>query len=255
MIYNQSALTIPTYITGGEPVNAAVVNRLVQNSGGLVTRVSELSNNLTVTSGNSDVTIIANRDVLILCNNTVDITVTLPAASTQYKRITIKKTANNTNTVTIQRAGSDTIEDPTNPLTTPIATSFVLYTADSSVSYNTSGNTWRINDLYITPEAWTTPTLQNSWVAYSGGFNAAQYSKTGTGWVYLRGLIRDGTTTGGTLLFTLPTGYRPINEMLFSVANSSGYSRVNIRSTGDVIVAVCPGNDWQSLDSISFRLG
>lgn len=149
MIYNQSPLTVPTYITAGEQVNAAVVNRLVQNSGGLVTRVSEISNNVTVTSGNSNVTITANQDVLILCNNTSNITVTLPAASTQYKRITIKKTANNTATVTIQRAGSDTIEDPANPLSTPVATSYVLLTVDSSVTYVSSGNTWRVADLYI----------------------------------------------------------------------------------------------------------
>jgi hypothetical protein len=61
----------------------------------------------------------------------------------------IKKTANNTNTVTIQRAGSDTIEDPNNPLTTPTATNYVLRTADSSVTLISSGNTWRFNDLYF----------------------------------------------------------------------------------------------------------
>jgi len=163
MIYNQSPLTVPTYITAGEPVNASVVNRLVQNSNGLVTRVTESSNNLTVISGNSNVTITANQDVLILCNNTTNITVTLPPASTQYKRIVIKKTANNTNTVTIQRAGSDTIEDPTNPLTTPTATSYVLATVDSSVTYVSSGNTWRVADLYSTKntkvKAWRTGAL------------------------------------------------------------------------------------------------
>lgn len=149
MTYNVPSLTVPTYITAGEPVNSAVVNRLVQNSGGLVDRVSQISNNLTVTSGNSNVTITANQDILILCNNTTNITVTLPTASSQYKRITVKKTANNNATVTIQRSGSDTIEDPTNPLSTPTATSYVIITVDSSITLISSGNTWRFIDFYF----------------------------------------------------------------------------------------------------------
>jgi hypothetical protein len=149
MIYNQSALTVPTYIVSGEPVDNTVVNRLVQNTGGLVTRVTELSNNQTITSGNSNVTITANRDVLILCNNTVDINVTLATASSQYKQITIKKIGNNAAKVNILRSGSDTIENPLNPLSTPTATTIILYAAEETITLISFGNTYRIVDYYM----------------------------------------------------------------------------------------------------------
>jgi hypothetical protein len=254
MIYNQSPLTVPTYITAGEPVNASVVNRLVQNSNGLVTRVTESSNNLTVISGNSNVTITANQDVLILCNNTTNITVTLPPASTQYKKITIKKTANNTNTVTIQRAGSDTIEDPSNPLTTPTATSYVLATVDSSVTYVSSGNTWRCADLYITPEAWIAPTLSGSWTNFGGGFQTIAYRRVGD-IVYLKGLAKNASLTVPSTIFTLPAGYRPPSDTIFPSVSEDVFGSVRITSVGVVSGFVAKDTDsWVTLDGISLRI-
>lgn len=244
MIYNQSPLTVPTYITAGEPVNASVVNRLVQNSNGLVTRVTESSNNLTVISGNSNVTITANQDVLILCNNTTNITVTLPPASTQYKRIAIKKTANNTNTVTIQRAGSDTIEDPTNPLTTPIATSYVLLTVDSQVTYVSSGNTWRVADFYSPPVFCRVYTTNNQNINGDqkiyfnvSEFNVNNFFSVGTtgttsrfqpliaGYYELNSqvLYQDGTSTRLGLLFKKQTTL--INES--GLSTSAGYQVIS----------------------------
>lgn len=52
------------------------------------------------------------------------------------------------------------------------------------------------------------PTYQNSW-ADKALFQAGQYRMSVTGRVELRGTITEGTKTTGTLITTLPAGFRP----------------------------------------------
>lgn len=52
------------------------------------------------------------------------------------------------------------------------------------------------------------PALQNAWTA-SAGFQAPQYARSGEGIVKLRGQATAGTLAAGTLLTTLPVGFRP----------------------------------------------
>jgi len=61
----------------------------------------------------------------------------------------------------------------------------------------------------IEQEAWIAPALQNGWVDQGGGTTPAGYYKDTLGIVHLRGHIITGTFVDGTLLFTLPVGYRP----------------------------------------------
>lgn len=60
------------------------------------------------------------------------------------------------------------------------------------------------------------PALQAGWVAVAG-FQAPQYGRTSDGEVRLRGQIDTGTKTAGTLLFTLPVGFRPVAKETFPV--------------------------------------
>src|SRR5580698_3553625 len=59
----------------------------------------------------------------------------------------------------------------------------------------------------ITSTKWLTPTLQNSWVSLGTPYNAPGYYQDVTNRVHCRGLIKGGTATDGTVLFTLP--YKP----------------------------------------------
>lgn len=70
---------------------------------------------------------------------------------------------------------------------------------------------------------------QNGWS--DGAAQAGQYRLDPTGTVSLRGLIVPGTITAGTLLFTLPAGFRPASaQRAFGVAdNGSVASSVNMR--------------------------
>ncbi|MFM9276468.1 hypothetical protein [Paenibacillus jiagnxiensis] len=118
--------------------------------------------------------------------------------------------------------------------------------------------------------AWITPTLLNGWTSYSDqsdttGYRTAQYYKDSTSRVYLRGLISSGTSgsiAAGTILFTLPPGFRPKYPETFIVAQAhrltqtTYYSRVTVRGDGTVVLAsdISGGNTdyWLQLFGISF---
>lgn len=97
--------------------------------------------------------------------------------------------------------------------------------------------------------------LQNGWIAYGSPYNTPGYRITMDGLVYLTGVIKSGTTGTGTLLFTLPEGYRPSATKIFSLskAGGAGVWEVEIAANGQVTVG--PRNadsTWSSLDNINF---
>lgn len=106
-------------------------------------------------------------------------------------------------------------------------------------------------------EAWMSPTLQNSWVDFAGGFDGAGYRKNFSGIVWLRGLIKNGTasTTPPTnVLFTLPVGYRPPNSKLFLSFSNGTPIVIGVNATnGNVVVDSGPvSSTYISLENISF---
>lgn len=104
----------------------------------------------------------------------------------------------------------------------------------------------------ITPESVIAPTLLNSWVNAGGASLTAGYWKDTFGVVHLRGLIKDGTTTAATVLFALPSGYRPSANLYIPVVSGTGLASVYITSGGDVSINTTAGVNI-SLDSITFR--
>jgi len=53
------------------------------------------------------------------------------------------------------------------------------------------------------------PAFQNSWTNYGAPFGPVRFTKLSSGLVVVDGLANPGTITNGTLVFTLPPGYRP----------------------------------------------
>jgi len=87
----------------------------------------------------------------------------------------------------------------------------------------------------LTDTGWVDATLQNGWVNYAGGYVNASY-RLKNGVVFIRGLIKNGTITGGTLLFTLPAAYWPsANSINIVPAYSTGSARIDVMSDGRVI--------------------
>jgi hypothetical protein len=105
----------------------------------------------------------------------------------------------------------------------------------------------------IQPEAWIAPTLLNSWVNFGAPWQTAAYRKTPWNGVELRGLIKNGTITTGTVLFTLPAGYRPANDRVFVSFHGGGAAgRINVLSNGDVTISNVTDNTFLSLEPVRF---
>ena len=116
-----------------------------------------------------------------------------------------------------------------------------------------------IFDASDAQEAWSTPSYAGNWGDYGSGWEGGGYVKDSMGFVHLRGLIK--ATGAGDTIFTLPTGYRPPDDLIFTVQyydyGTSGYvhGRVDVKPNGIVDVdypATVGANDWVSLSGITF---
>jgi len=99
---------------------------------------------------------------------------------------------------------------------------------------------------------WTSLTLQNSWVWYGGNPATPGVTKGSDGIVMLTGLIKSGTTTNGTVITTLPAGFRPSQEMVLDVASNGIFGRIDIYPNGNIVAINLNNNTYLTLDGISF---
>jgi hypothetical protein len=101
-------------------------------------------------------------------------------------------------------------------------------------------------------EAWLPLTLLNGWVANGSGFANAGYRKNNNGEVEIRGLIKSGSVANGSIIATLPVGYRPATNRMYLVQSydtGSAFSRIIIEATGNIVVYEGK-NTMLSLDGI-----
>lgn len=105
--------------------------------------------------------------------------------------------------------------------------------------------------------AWSNLTLSAGWVNLDSGSNTlAQYRKDAQGRVWVRGTIKNGTTTDGTTIATLPAGYTPASIHRFVVSNSLGSggaaAKIIVNADGTMTIrGVVTATDL-SLDAINF---
>ena len=100
-------------------------------------------------------------------------------------------------------------------------------------------------------------TFVNGWVNFGGAsnFNDAQFRFIGNKQVQLRGLIKDGTITSGTVLFTLPEGFRPAHRYIFTNLSGGAVGRVDVEIDGTVITLTpAASNVFLTLDGVIFSL-
>ncbi len=111
----------------------------------------------------------------------------------------------------------------------------------------------------IAQEAWTAVSYATGWADYSVSYLGVSYMKDSLGFIHIRGMAKK--TSGGTgLVFTLPSGYRPANRLIFNVqyydlgATAYVHGRVDVLTNGQVtVVNPTPGvNDWVSFGAINF---
>jgi len=73
------------------------------------------------------------------------------------------------------------------------------------------------------------PAFQNSWVWFGAGNSVPAFRKDGFGFVHLKGSVKNGTN--GSVIFTLPAGYRPLEQIavpsLYFVASTVYWVTIN----------------------------
>jgi len=107
-------------------------------------------------------------------------------------------------------------------------------------------------------EDWIAPALLNSWVNYNTATHQpAGYYRDPLGIVRMRGAMKNGTITSGTVLFTLPAGYRP-SKYIYGYGYSydgaaSSWAWFYIGSNGNVVIGGAASNVLVAIDGICFR--
>jgi len=101
-------------------------------------------------------------------------------------------------------------------------------------------------------DTWHSLSYSNGWVEYGTGW-PARYTKIGDV-VYIKGLIKSGTYTDSTVMFTLPIGYRPSSLHHISCEGSGGDTWImRINSNGEVQCLSLTQNTWASI-AVSFTI-
>ena len=127
------SLTVPADVAVSALITSSGVNNLIKNAGGLVELVTILGNKAgVVDSASATITCTQNVTTAVFANRATAQTVQLPAWSGQRFPIFIEKSAANAAVITIQRAGSDTINNPFNSSASPVSTTFTLRIAGES---------------------------------------------------------------------------------------------------------------------------
>jgi len=90
---------------------------------------------------------------------------------------------------------------------------------------------------------WTTLSLNSTWVTYGYDYGVPRYCRI-NGVVYVQGLIKNGPVSSA--IATLPVGFRPDTFVIKSNSMSGGFTRVDFRSDGQIVVS--PGSSgWTSI--------
>lgn len=77
-------------------------------------------------------------------------------------------------------------------------------------------------------EPWTALSTANGWAAAGGSWAPPTVRRQADGTVHLFGEIAPGTLTAGTVIATLPTGYRPSGDATFRVPGGSATAAADL---------------------------
>jgi len=116
---------------------------------------------------------------------------------------------------------------------------------------NDSGNS--ATTTYSTVQnIFTDMNLANSWVSFdTTTWYSPSFTRTTAGVVELRGLVKNGS---GGVITTLPAGFRPNKQIIFTTlsSGSNAIARVDVFPDGTVLWQGGGDNSWVSLDGINF---
>lgn len=102
---------------------------------------------------------------------------------------------------------------------------------------------------------WAPLTLSNGWQDYGSGYSPAAYTRTKSGMVIVRGLIKKGSAaTLGEVIGQLPSDYAPGGGALMFGTTTSGdaSAQIDISATGQITSRTGVNSNWVSLETIHY---
>ena len=115
-------------------------------------------------------------------------------------------------------------------------------TIASSGNVAFSGNVTFYSSDY--DSGWITATLLNSYTHYdTNQYGPVRYRKIGN-IVNIQGITTQNAAN--SVIFTLPVGYRPPNQLILAVHNANNFARLDIKQNGDVMPQTAPSSSWIS---------
>ncbi len=118
----------------------------------------------------------------------------------------------------------------------------------------TAGKTWAVGDTLTASDlnthiagrldwlkgetAWNSPAFVNGWYAVGGIWSHSGYKRSGDR-VFLRGDYAGGTW--GATIFTLPAGYRPLEQYIQACVSNDALARVDVHTDGTVVASTAIG--------------
>jgi hypothetical protein len=115
----------------------------------------------------------------------------------------------------------------------------------------TDGFRWFQIGASVMPVQWHSLTINPPWTQYGGDYARSGYTKTASGIVVLKGLVTGGA--GGSVLGTLPEGFRPDSKIMVAVAAGNNYTgSLDIHPDGQIVVRSMTAGSWVALDSVMF---
>lgn len=102
-------------------------------------------------------------------------------------------------------------------------------------------------------------TLGSGFADFGAQYSPPTLRKTSNGWAHLEGLILNVsgvTKNGGSTLLSVPVGFRPEADRIFSPMSTAGAIRVDWQGGGNVVVQVSmPAGNWVSISGLHVYVG
>lgn len=127
-----------------------------------------------------------------------------------------------------------------------------LGTNDAGFKDGTNIDNGVITSAKLGDSGWINVTFQNGW---TNGASPVSYRKIGD-IVFLRGQPTKGTLDG-TVIATLPVGYRAAVQRIWTCPGSSlNYGKIVVNADGSFAMAALPaGGSYLGLDAVNYPIG
>ena len=140
--------------------------------------------------------------------------------------------------------------------TEPNTTARVDIAANGDIIFDSGTASWMsLDTVRFVPDGRytrTAATLVNSWANYPAPYASASYVQDATGRVHTQGLVGNGVTTNGTIIFGLPAAYYPAKYQ-HHASRTTGWAHLGVEPARGVLAkGEAGGSSYLSVNSIFY---